>query len=82
MQGQFAFSPIKPLQQRKDQGNIGSEFNLKIKGDKGFQCRELVRDPSPNIQRSPIKKEVLPGKNYGKKMWEYDWTLLIPETHK
>lgn len=68
MQGQFVFSPVQPLHERKDTGNRASEFSLKKKSEKGQKCREM-RDPSPQIQRSPLKKEHLPTKVYSKRMW-------------
>lgn len=49
MQGHFSYSPLQPLQERKDYGNVTSEFNVKIKAEKGFQYKELGRDPSPQM---------------------------------
>ena len=78
MQGHFSYSPLQPLQERKDYGNVTSDFNVKIKAEKSFQYKELGRDPSPQMERSPLKNENLVTKNKSKKMWEYDWTLLVP----
>jgi len=72
-------SPTNPLKERNDFSNIPVNYfkaNSKLTNEKNTKLNTNRQEyNSENIRSSYLNAPI-------KKIWESDWTLLIPETHK